>query len=104
MGYRRRDTRVDRRCAFCGRARHEVRKLIAGPSVYICDKCITVCKQLLAEERRPAQSLGPKPPRPLDLRRRLDDWVVGQERAKRILTVAVYNHMKRIAFGTRPGD
>jgi ATP-dependent Clp protease ATP-binding subunit ClpX len=104
MVYRRRDTRVDRRCAFCGRARHEVRKLIAGPSVYICDKCIAVCKQLLAEERRPAQPLTPRPPRPRDLRGRLDDWVIGQERAKRILTVAVYNHMKRIAWGSRPGD
>jgi ATP-dependent Clp protease ATP-binding subunit ClpX len=104
MGYRRRDSRVDRRCAFCGRARHEVRKLIAGPSVYICDKCIGVCKQLLAEDRRTLGGPSPKPPKPADIRQRLDDYVIGQDRAKRILTVAVYNHMKRIAVQGQTGD
>jgi ATP-dependent Clp protease ATP-binding subunit ClpX len=103
MGYRRRDTRIDRRCAFCGRARHEVRKLIAGPSVYICDKCIAVCKQLLVEEQR-AVGVGPKPPKPREIRARLDEYVIGQERAKRILTVAVYNHMKRIASLDAPSE
>src|SRR5512143_2934908 len=104
MGYRRKDTRVDRRCAFCGRARSEVRKLIAGPSVYICDKCVTVCKQLLADDRRAADVPGPRAPKPQEIRAKLDAWVIGQERAKRILTVAVYNHMKRIAAAARPGD
>jgi ATP-dependent Clp protease ATP-binding subunit ClpX len=97
MGYRRRDTKIDRRCAFCGRARSEVRKLVAGPSVYICDKCIGVCKQLLSEDRRAVPLDGPRPPRPRDIGARLDEFVIGQERAKRILTVAVYNHMKRVA-------
>src|SRR6185503_2586201 len=97
MAYRRRENQVDRRCAFCGRARSEVRKLVAGPSVYICDKCIGVCKQLLTEDRRAVPLDGPRPPRPRDIGARLDEFVIGQERAKRILTVAVYNHMKRVA-------
>jgi ATP-dependent Clp protease ATP-binding subunit ClpX len=104
IGYRRKDTRVDRRCAFCGRARSEVKKLIAGPSVYICDRCVSVCKQLLSDDRRVGASQGPRPPKPQEIRAKLDEWVIGQERAKRILTVAVYNHMKRIACVGRPGD
>jgi len=104
MGYRRKDTRVDRRCAFCGRARSEVRKLVAGPSVYICDRCIGVCRQLLAEDRRAQLESAPKPPKPHEIRARLDDYVVGQERAKRTLAVAVYNHMKRINAHGRSGD
>jgi ATP-dependent Clp protease ATP-binding subunit ClpX len=104
IGYRRKDSRIDRRCAFCGRARSEVKKLIAGPSVYICDKCVTVCKQLLADDRRAPGAPGPRPPRPLEIRARLDEWVIGQDRAKRILTVAVYNHLKRIAVGGHAGD
>src|SRR3954464_603419 len=103
MGYRRREGQADRRCAFCGRPREEVRKLVAGPGVFICDRCIAVCRQLLAEERRaPSAGAGdPSDPRtaearvrPRDLAARLDEWVIGQERAKRILTVAVYNHQK----------
>jgi ATP-dependent Clp protease ATP-binding subunit ClpX len=104
IGYRRKDSRIDRRCAFCGRARSEVKKLIAGPSVYICDKCVNVCKQLLADDRRATSAPDPRPPKPLEIRARLDDWVIGQDRAKRILTVAVYNHMKRIAAASRPGQ
>jgi ATP-dependent Clp protease ATP-binding subunit ClpX len=69
--------------------------------VYICDRCIGVCKQLLAEERRGFPPDGPRPPRPREIRTRLDEFVIGQERAKRILTVAVYNHMKRIAGRVR---
>lgn len=105
MTYRRRDPKPDRRCAFCGRTRNEVRKLVAGPSVYICDRCIVVCKQLLAEDRRVLlSSAGPRPPRPRDIKARLDEYVIGQERAKRILTVAVYNHLKRIHAKGRVGD
>jgi ATP-dependent Clp protease ATP-binding subunit ClpX len=117
MGYRRKDTRIDRRCAFCGRARSEVKKLIAGPGVYICDRCISVCTQLLTDgdnkrdDQRDAQrSTLPVPtpairaPKPHELRARLDDYVVGQERAKRTLAVAVYNHMKRLAAHGRTGE
>jgi ATP-dependent Clp protease ATP-binding subunit ClpX len=104
IGYRRKDSRIDRRCAFCGRARSEVRKLIAGPSVYICDKCVTVCKQLLADDRRVLGGAAPRAARPQEIRAKLDEYVIGQERAKRILTVAVYNHMKRIGCAGRAGD
>ena len=104
IGYRRKDSRIDRRCAFCGRARSEVKKLIAGPSVYICDKCVSVCKQLLSDDRRSGGAPGPKPPKPIEIRAKLDEWVIGQDHAKRILTVAVYNHMKRISALSRPGQ
>jgi len=81
-----------------------VKKLIAGPSVYICDKCVSVCKQLLSDDRRAMSAPDPRPPKPLEIRTRLDEWVIGQDRAKRILTVAVYNHMKRISASSRPGQ
>src|SRR5450631_589466 len=105
MGYRRRDAQLDRRCAFCGRPRSEVRKLVAGPGVFICDRCISVCRQLLADERRQTPAT-PKAqlPRPRELGALIDEWVIGQDRAKRILTVAVYNHLKRIAARGRTGD
>jgi ATP-dependent Clp protease ATP-binding subunit ClpX len=104
MSYRRRDARVDRRCGFCGRPRYEVRKLVAGPSVFICDRCIAVCKQLLAEDRKARASVGLRPPCPRDIRAKLDEYVVGQDRAKRSLTVAVYNHLKRISIRGQPGE
>jgi ATP-dependent Clp protease ATP-binding subunit ClpX len=107
MGYRRKDSRIDRRCAFCGRARSEVKKLVAGPNVFICDRCIAACRQLLADDRRPALSMpppGPKTPKPQEIRARFDDYVVGQDHAKRTLAVAVYNHMKRLAAQGRTGD
>src|SRR2546423_9352054 len=92
----------DRRCAFCGRPREEVRKLVAGPNVYICDRCVSVCKQLLVDERRTAAKAGASSPtKPAELKARLDEWVIGQERAKRMLTVAVYNHLKRITLRGR---
>jgi ATP-dependent Clp protease ATP-binding subunit ClpX len=104
MGYRTRDAN-DRRCAFCGRPRQEVRKLVAGPNVYICDRCVAVCKQLLADERRGAAARpAPQAVKPRDLKTRLDEWVIGQERAKRMLTVAVYNHLKRVELRTRSTD
>jgi ATP-dependent Clp protease ATP-binding subunit ClpX len=101
MGYRMRDPN-ERRCAFCGRPRQEVRKLVAGPNVYICDRCVSVCRQLLVEEKRPGAKVGPQGSiKPKDLKVRLDEWVIGQERAKKMLTVAVYNHLKRIQLRNR---
>jgi len=86
-------------CSFCGKSHAEVRKLIAGPGVYICDNCINVCKGILDKElnedaRRQTTSL--RVPKPAEIRRQLDQYVVGQEAAKKVLSVAVHNHFKRI--------
>ncbi|HSZ26789.1 MAG TPA: ATP-dependent Clp protease ATP-binding subunit ClpX [Chthoniobacterales bacterium] len=86
-------------CSFCGKSHAEVRKLIAGPGVYICDNCINVCKGILDKElnedaRRQTTSL--RVPKPVEIRRQLDQYVVGQEAAKKVLAVAVHNHFKRI--------
>jgi ATP-dependent Clp protease ATP-binding subunit ClpX len=110
----------DRRCAFCGRPRGEVKKLVAGPSVFICERCVAVCRQLLAEDaRRTGAVEGAETPvtsgaplgsrvgaarRPREVKERLDEYVIGQERAKRMLAVAVYNQLKRIATRGRVGD
>src|SRR5512142_1711163 len=85
-------------CSFCGKSQDEVRKLIAGPTVFICDECIELCNDIVAEEwdEERAGSL-PKLPKPAEIKRFLDEYVVGQERAKKILSVAVHNHYKRIS-------
>lgn len=88
-------------CSFCGKSQREVKKLIAGPTVYICDECIELCNDIIAEEGQKETSqtaASNKLPRPNEIKSFLDDFVIGQERAKRILSVAVYNHYKRIQF------
>src|SRR5690349_19562154 len=94
-------------CSFCGKSHAEVRKLIAGPGVYICDSCITVCKGILDKElnedaRRQSTTL--RVPKPIEIRRQLDQFVIGQDRAKKTLSVAVHNHYKRILHNQSLGS
>jgi ATP-dependent Clp protease ATP-binding subunit ClpX len=95
---RRRDDSNNLCCSFCGKSQKEVKKLIAGPTVYICDECINLCNDIIAEEIEkddPYPGLSPLP-KPAEIHKILNDYVIGQEHAKRILAVAVYNHYKRI--------
>ncbi|WIO73025.1 ATP-dependent Clp protease ATP-binding subunit ClpX [Porticoccaceae bacterium LTM1] len=85
-------------CSFCGKSQHEVRKLIAGPSVFICDECVDLCNDIISEEIQESDSESPrdKLPTPEEIKQTLDQYVIGQKRAKKILSVAVYNHYKRL--------
>lgn len=83
-------------CSFCGKSQDQVRKLIAGPRVYICDECIELCNEIIAEEFEKGPLLKDKVPKPAEIKKILDEYVIGQERAKKILSVAVHNHYKRI--------
>ena len=85
-------------CSFCGKSQREVKKLIAGPNVYICDECIQLCNDIIAEEVEKEEVLNPtgKVPNPKDIKKVLDDYIIGQEAAKKTLSVAVHNHYKRI--------
>ena len=93
-------------CSFCGKSQDEVRKLIAGPTVYICDECIDLCNDIIAEECDHEEALASSSgvPKPVEIKRVLDQYVVGQERAKKILAVAVHNHYKRIDCQMVTGD
>ncbi|MFH6839585.1 ATP-dependent protease ATP-binding subunit ClpX [Providencia sp. 2024EL-00732] len=93
-------------CSFCGKSQHEVRKLIAGPSVYICDECVDLCLDIIREE---IKELAPhrersELPTPHEIRQHLDDYVIGQEKAKKVLAVAVYNHYKRLRNDDKTSD
>jgi len=90
------------KCSFCGKTQKQVKKLIAGPGVYICDECIELCNEIIVEELSEASSLGlAELPKPQEIFEFLDQYVIGQNRAKKSLSVAVYNHYKRVQSGNR---
>jgi len=93
-------------CSFCGKSQHEVRKLIAGPSVFICDECVELCNDIVREEiqEKTSSGAGSILPTPHEIKKILDEYVIGQEQAKKILSVAVYNHYKRLEKGTKKSD
>ena len=90
-------------CSFCGKSQHEVRKLIAGPSVFICDECVELCNDIIREEiqEKSGAATGSKLPTPHEINHILNDYVVGQPHAKKVLSVAVYNHYKRLDSGLK---
>src|SRR5881628_2362172 len=93
------------KCSFCGKSQKQVKKLIAGPGVYICDECIDLCNEIIEEELSETSDLKLEElPKPQEIYTFLDDYVIGQEQAKKVLSVAVYNHYKRIQVGAKDGD
>lgn len=93
-------------CSFCGKSQHEVRKLIAGPSVFICDECVDLCNDIIREEIQESstEESSDRLPTPQEIKTTLDEYVIGQERAKIVLSVAVYNHYKRLRFDDKKSD
>jgi ATP-dependent Clp protease ATP-binding subunit ClpX len=93
-------------CSFCGKSQHEVRKLIAGPSVFVCDECVDLCNDIIREEiqEKEADTATRKLPIPEEIKNTLDEYVIGQESAKKVLSVAVYNHYKRLNYDKAGGD
>ena len=94
--------KVPYRCSFCGKSQEQVRKLIAGQGVYICDECINLCQEIIEEEMLEAPKAKPsvaKLPNPRQIKFALDQYVISQDRAKKVLSVAVYNHYKRVNAG-----
>src|SRR5262249_42288101 len=93
------------RCSFCNKNQRDVRKLIAGPTVYICDECVDICLDIIAEEREPEERIQEnRLPKPVEIKTFLDEYVIGQDKAKKKLAVAVYNHYKRNELAKRKGD
>ena len=92
-------------CSFCGKSQHEVRKLIAGPSVFICDECVDLCNDIIREEIQDSVNAESSDhlPVPVEINAILDEYVIGQQRAKKVLSVAVYNHYKRLRHGQAGG-
>ncbi len=103
---KRKDDNANLSCSFCGKSQKEVKKLIAGPTVYICDECIELCNDIIAEEygRDEVSPESSKVPKPVEIKAILDDYVIGQERAKKTLSVAVHNHYRRIESQAFVGD
>jgi len=103
---KKRDDNGNLSCSFCGKSQKEVRKLIAGPTVYICDECIELCNDIIAEEYGQEEASPPssRVPKPQEIKSTLDEYVVGQDRAKKVLSVAVHNHYRRIENQSVVGD
>jgi len=98
-------TELHLRCSFCGKNRDEVKKLIAGPTVYICDECVDLCNDIIAEEwEGEKNTVASSLPKPIEIKEALDQYVIGQDRAKKILSVAVHNHYKRVASNSQNDD
>src|SRR5437016_12451311 len=93
------------RCSFCGKSQNEVKKLIAGPTVYICNECIDICNEIISDDQQ-AESVASRPPlpKPGEIKAFLDEYVIGQEETKKRLAVAVYQHYKRIELSRRRAD
>ena len=92
-------------CSFCGKSQHEVRKLIAGPSVFVCDECVELCNDIIREEMQEKSAAeSSKLPKPHEIKEVLNQYVIGQDRAKKILSVAVYNHYKRLEISQNQGE
>ncbi|HEY5657241.1 MAG TPA: ClpX C4-type zinc finger protein, partial [Myxococcota bacterium] len=103
---KKRDDDANLSCSFCGKSQREVKKLIAGPTVYICDECIELCNDIIAEEygQEEAPTASSRVPKPREIKSALDEYVIGQESAKKILAVAVHNHYRRIESQSFVGD
>jgi ATP-dependent Clp protease ATP-binding subunit ClpX len=103
---KKRDDDANLACSFCGKSQREVKKLIAGPTVYICDECIELCNDIIAEEYTEVEQAptASRVPKPIEIKEALDEYVIGQEGAKKVLSVAVHNHYRRIESQTFVGD
>ncbi len=103
---KKREDNANLSCSFCGKSQREVKKLIAGPTVYICDECIELCNDIIAEEygQDDAPTETSRVPKPREIKAALDEYVIGQDRAKKILSVAVHNHYRRVESGAFVGD
>jgi ATP-dependent Clp protease ATP-binding subunit ClpX len=91
-------------CSFCGKSQEEVQRLIAGPDVYICDECVSLCNEIIAQESLTEETKDGRLLPPAEIKRLLDEYVIGQEQAKKILAVAVHNHYKRVFYAQKNPD